>query len=483
MIAEGDGPDVTRPMEKAFLDPVHGFILIEDDWLLRLIDTFEFQRLRRVRQLGASFGTYHGAEHTRFGHSLGALHIMRRILARLEHVHGPLTEETRIVAQAAALLHDVGHGPLSHCIEYLLTPEGHEHWTKQIILGDTEIQRVLHELDPSLPDRVASVISGHVDPIWVRDLVSSQLDVDRMDYLLRDALFTGADYGRFQLDRIVNTLTLHDRRIVVQQKGLQAIEEYVLARHFMYWRVYLHKTIRGMELLLRAAVRRARALAEGASSPRVAGLIVGGPLGPFFRKDNGLSASEYVDVDDADLFVSLKQWARSDDPVLADLSRRFLRRELLKPVLSMPVAYLPPELIEGAKDAVARAGFDPDYYCLIDDAGNVPYDTYAQADAHADAHTDVQAAHADARTAAHSQAQTDPQTDNSPLTSDGLQTGDPEQPIVVLQPSGAIAEISELSGLIRGLADLRMRALNIYVPAPCRPEVIEMVRSLERQFD
>lgn len=418
------------PMEKAFLDPVHGFILVDDEWLLQLIDTAEFQRLRRVRQLGASFGTYHGAEHTRFGHSLGAMHIMERILMRLQHVHGPLDEETRIVARAAALLHDVGHGPLSHSLEYLLTPDvGHEYWTKRIILEDTEVNRVLRSVDNSLPVKVAAVIDRRSQPAWVSDLVSSQLDVDRMDYLLRDALFTGAEYGRFQLDRVVNTLVVHEGQVAVRQKGLQAIEEYVLARHFMYWRVYLHKTIRGMELLLRAAVRRARQLVEGEAGTAIAS-VTHGPLGAFFRGGADIGPQQYLDNDDADLFVALKQWARSDDGMLADLSGRFLRRRLLKPVFSVPIAGLTADLGQVARDVVRRAGYDPDYYCLVDNTANVPYDTYMHS-----------------------------------------QPGTPKQPIVVRDQTGRLIEISRLSPLISGLAELRVRAVNVYVPSECRAAV------------
>src|SRR5690606_38837184 len=225
---------------------VHGFIIVRHRWLLDLIDAPEFQRLRRIRQLGASFGTYHGAEHSRFGHSLGALHIMERILRRFSEVSGSVDEETWAVARAAALLHDVGHGPFSHALEHSLTPGvGHEERTQRVILDDTAIHRVLRALDPSLPPRVADVIAGRGRPRRVSRLVSSQLAVDRMDSLLRDALYTGADYGRFQLDRVINPMTLHAGDVAVQGTGLHAIEEYVLARHFMYWRVYLHKTIRG----------------------------------------------------------------------------------------------------------------------------------------------------------------------------------------------------------------------------------------------
>lgn len=428
-------------IEKAFMDPVHGFIIVRHRWLLDLIDTPEFQRLRRIRQLGASFGTYHGAEHTRFGHSLGALHIMERILRRLQEVNGPLSEETMIVARAAALLHDVGHGPLSHALEFLLTPDvGHETWTKRMLLEDTAIHRVLRSIDTALPERVAAVIERRSRPGWVSDLVSSQLDVDRMDYLLRDALFTGAEYGRFQLDRVINTLVLQDGAVAVQRKGLQAIEEYVLARHFMYWRVYLHKTIRGAELLLRAAVKRARLLLQE------------GPPGPDMAQESVVlnvggihSLAEYVAIDDTDLFVALKAWSRHPDPILSDLSQRFLSRQLLKPVFSVPPAELPPGAEEAARAVVADAGFDPDSYCLVESTANVPYDTYVPP------------------------AGTSDVAVTTPLT---------RQPILVADAHGRTTEISTMSPLIRALAGQTMRAVNVYVPSQCRPAVQHVISSL-----
>lgn len=412
-----------KPIEKAFMDPVHGFIIIRRRWLLDLIDTPEFQRLRRIRQLGASFGTYHGAEHTRFGHSLGALHIMERILARFREVNGRVDEETAVTALAAALLHDVGHGPFSHALEFLLTPEhGHEEWTKRILLDDTAIHRVLRGIDPSLPERVAAVIDGQSQPRWVSRLVSGQLDVDRMDYLLRDALFTGAEYGRFQLERIINTLVLHGDEVAAQSKGMHAIEEYVLARHFMYWRVYLHKTIRGAEMLLRAAVRRAR------------------QLGALNVPDSP-TVEEYVSFDDADLFVALKAWARHADKILSDLSQRFLARRLLKPVFSVPPAALSPGAEAAARAVVAEAGYDPQFYCLIDTMANVPYDPYV------------------------------------PPTGDNAESA--WQPILIIDGTGRAVEISRLSSLIESIAGRTVRAVNVYVPADCREKVRDVISSLK----
>lgn len=441
--------------EKAFMDPVHGFIMIKHRWLLDLIDTPEFQRLRRLRQLGASFGTYHGAEHTRFGHSLGALHIMERILQRLQEVNGPLSEETMTVARAAALLHDVGHGPLSHALEYSLTPGiGHETWTTRILLEDTVIHDVLRNVDAALPTLVADVIAGRSRPGWVSQLVSSQLDVDRMDYLLRDALFTGAEYGRFQLDRIIHTLVLHDGTVAVRHKGMQAIEEYVLARHFMYWRVYFHKTIRGAELLLRAAIMRARRLAgdervdDVTDVPGIDGGANGACSGPAGFPLHGInSVGDYLAIDDTDFFVALKTWARHQDPVLSDLSRRFLERRLLKPIFSVPVTELTPEAEAAARMVVDAAGYDADSYCLVDTTANVPYDPYLPS----------LLGFADAA---------------------GSSAGTARLPIQVVDAEGRTAEISALSPLINALAGQTMRAVNVYVPAECREQVQRVVAPL-----
>ncbi|HEY8498866.1 MAG TPA: HD domain-containing protein, partial [Limnochordales bacterium] len=250
--------------EKIFRDPVHDFITVRDPLLVRLIDTPELQRLRRLRQLGTAAGTYHGAEHSRFGHSLGAMHVMGKVLARLRQSSSVvIDDELERLARAAALLHDIGHGPLSHGLERILTPsKDHEHWTFAILSGATQVRAVLEEHAPGFAEAVLRVLRGDLPPErrWLHHLVASQLDVDRMDYLLRDALYTGAEYGRFDLERLINTLMLVDGQVVFSYKGIPNAEEYVLARHYMYWQVYFHKTTRAQDLVLRAAWQRAREL-------------------------------------------------------------------------------------------------------------------------------------------------------------------------------------------------------------------------------
>ena len=413
------------------MDPVHGFIVVGERWILDLVGTPEFQRLRRIRQLGASYATYHGAEHTRFGHCLGAFHIMRTILRRLEHAGSPVDEGTRTAALAAALLHDLGHGPLSHSLEGELTPgRGHEAWTLDILQGPTRVAAVLQALDPSLPGLVADILQRRYPLPWVSHLVSGQLDVDRMDYLLRDALFTGTGYGRYELDRIVHTLVLAGGRVVVLAKGLHAAEEYLLARYFMYWRVYLHKTTRALECMLRQAFRRARELWSAGRLPAEAV----GRFAPFFAGRG--SVAEYLALDDHDAFWALKGWASAPDPVLADLARRILDRDFLKPVFKEPQPDLDEAAIERAREVVAAGGWDPDHYCLVDRTGNVPYDAYAGGSA----------------------ARTDP--------------------ILVLDGSGRLEEISRVSPLIGSLSGRRLEAVNLYVPEPCREQVRGALRRL-----
>jgi HD superfamily phosphohydrolase len=421
--------------EQAYRDPVHGFITVTDDLLLRLIDTPELQRLRRIRQLGASYGTYHGAEQSRFGHSLGCTWVMQRILERLVHSGHPLPGEVRLTALGAALLHDVGHGPFSHALEGQLTPGvGHEDWSRRILLEDTQVHRALAAADQALPARVASVLAGdYQGPRFVMELVSSQLDVDRMDYLLRDSLYTGVTYGRFDLHRVINTLQLVDERVVVQAKGVVAIEEYVLARYFMYWQVYLHKATRSQELLLRGAWRRA--LGQWEQGDLLPEEVAPGLL-PFLRgREAGLGA--FLALDDYDIVASLKAWRHHSDPILADLATRFLDRKLLKPVFKVPHTGDVSAGLEATRQLVSRRGWDPEYYVLTDHTKDSAYDTYSE---------------------------------------DG-ECGGPEVPILGLDERGRPTEISRLSETIRAIAARPRQAVNVYVPQ----EVVEETRKLFSQ--
>src|SRR5690606_18867257 len=237
--------------------------------------------------------------------------------------------------RAAALLHDVGHGPFSHALEGHLTPAlDHEDWTRRVLLEPGPVHERLRRHSASLPGQVAGVIQGAFGgPGWVTDLVSSQMDVDRMDYLIRDSLYTGVTYGHFDLPRLINALQIDPatERVVCVAKGVSAIEEYLLARYFMYWQVYLHKTTRSHELMMARLWMRARDLwQEGSLPPEEAPRR----LLPFLRGDATLG--EFLQIDDYDIVSAAKDWAFSSDPILADLAQRFLHRRLFKPVFKVP---------------------------------------------------------------------------------------------------------------------------------------------------
>lgn len=417
--------------ERAYRDPVHDFITVTDPLLLQLIDTPEFQRLRRIRQLGASHGTYHGAEHSRFGHSLGVLWVMHKAIRRLRNLGFGIEPEVERVAYVAALLHDVGHGPFSHALEGHLTPGvRHEEWSCRILLEETSIHRLLREYDSALPAYVASVVDGSwTGPQYVRSLVSSQLDVDRMDYLIRDSLYTGVTYGRFDLERLINTLWVVDEDIVLMSKGIVAAEEYILARYFMYWQVYFHKTTRGHEHLMRQVWRRAVHLTQqGMMGPDEAPK----PLYSFLRGTGDLDT--YLRIDDYDLMAAFKAWTYHPDPVLSDLSRRFLHRDLLKAVFKVAHESADLTRLPEVADLLGKMGWDPEYYLIVDRTSDVAYDYY--------------------------------------MAPDG--SGGRRKPILALDESGRPQEIATLSHTIAAVATRRRVAVNIYVPEEC----VEHVRRL-----
>ena len=368
--------------ERIYRDPVHNIIRLrtdnrEGDLMMRLIDAPEFQRLRRIKQLGLGLYTYQGAEHSRFTHSLGAFHLMSRVLDRLSEKYS-INEDDRTAARAAALLHDVGHGSFSHVMEKVLGLH-HETWTVEAVLSEaTEIGRLLRSHSPALPGKVAAIIEGKFQPAALAQLVSSQLDVDRMDYLLRDSLMTGAKYGIYDLEWIINALAIdeeHDR-IYVAARGLYAVEEYLQARYYMFRQVYFHRTLRSAEAVLRAILRRALQLME------VGGDIWHAPGSAFEKvlRRSSLTISEYLEVDDSDVLFHVKQWQRSSDEILADLSRRFTSRRLFKAIdLDMPETERA-GFLAAARECVARAGYDPAYYFIEDRASDVPYYNYYTAE-------------------------------------------------------------------------------------------------------
>ena len=345
--------------------------------MIRLIDTPEFQRLRRIKQLGLGLYTYQGAEHSRFTHSLGALHLMTRILDQLSDRY-QISDRDHAAARAAALLHDVGHGPFSHAMENVLGVH-HEQLTMQAVLSaETKLGQTLSSYSVELPGRVSSIIEGTFKPAALAQLVSSQLDVDRMDYLLRDSLMTGAKYGLYDLEWIINALQIDEDgdRIYIAARGIYAVEEYLQARYYMFRQVYFHRSLRSAEAVLRSALRRALQLVEE-------GQHVWCAAGTSFENilhRQMLTITEHLEMDDSDVIFHMKQWQRSSDPVLSDLSQRFVGRRLFKAIdLDMPEAERK-DFLDAARTVVERGGFAPEYYFIEDRATDVPYYIYYTAE-------------------------------------------------------------------------------------------------------
>ena len=366
--------------EKIYRDSVHNIIRLKTGdaagkLLARLIDAAEFQRLRRIKQLGLALFAYQAAEHSRFTHSLGALHLATRTLEKLKSKY-EISAETQIAVRCAALLHDVGHGAFSHVIEPILGFH-HEQFTIEAVLSDeTEVGQILKTFSPDLPENVAAIIRGDYRPMALAQLVSSQLDVDRMDYLLRDSLMTGAKYGIYDLEWIIKSLEIDEEndRLYVSARGIYAVEDYLQARYYMFRQVYFHRTLRAAEAILKSLLRRALKVFQ---TGKPIWFASGTPFEKILKGEK-LSLKEHLELDDSDVMFHIKQWQTSTDEILSDLAKRFLNRRLFKVFdLDMPEAERQ-EFLENARALTEEKGFDTDYYFIEDHAGDVPYYFYTK---------------------------------------------------------------------------------------------------------
>ncbi|NJK72084.1 MAG: HD domain-containing protein, partial [Synechococcaceae cyanobacterium SM2_3_60] len=316
---------------RTYHDPLHGAIQLDgqnagEALLIRLIDTPTFQRLRRIRQLDTACFTFHGAEGSRFTHSVGVLHVARRVFDRLAH-QTPALKPYRDVVLTAALLHDVGHSPFSHAGEEIFGSH-HEHWTQRIILEDPQISPLLRAHDPELPAHLIAVFQHRFPVPLVTQLISSQLDCDRLDYLLRDSHFTGAQYGHLDLDRIITVMQCDRERlslVIPARKGLGAIEHYLVVRYFMYTQVYQHPKSIAARFVLQKLYDRARELVRQ-------GELSADPILTAWLSEpvDQLPLATYLAADDILCLYPLRFWCDHPDPILADLARRYLDRDLFK---------------------------------------------------------------------------------------------------------------------------------------------------------
>ena len=402
-------------IEKVFRDPVHTYIHVDHQVIYDLINTKEFQRLRRIKQLGTSGYTFHGGEHSRFSHCLGAYEIARRITKIFDEKYLQTWDNHEsLLVMVTALLHDVGHGAYSHSFERLFDTD-HEEITRQIITSpETEINRVLTQVSPDFPEKVASVINHTYPNKQVVQLISSQIDVDRMDYLLRDSFYTGASYGQFDLTRILRVIRPVENGIAFQRNGMHAAEDYVVSRYQMYMQVYFHPASRAMEVLLQNLLKRAKFLYEDQkdffklTSPN---------LLPFFEKR--FSLQDYLALDDGVMNTYFQSWMTSPDTILSDLAQRYVNRKVFK---SMIFSEENEKHLDVLRQLVKQVGFEPDYYTAIHRNFDLPYDFYRP---------DVEK---------------------------------PRTQIEIIQKDGSLAELSSLSPIVQSLTGTRQGDNRFYFP-------------------
>lgn len=308
---------------KIFNDPVHGFITVSDKLVFDIIEHPYYQRLRRIKQLGFSDFVYPGAIHTRFHHALGAYHLMRGALESLKTKGIKISDEEVQAACIAILLHDIGHGPFSHTLEFTLLEGIHHEDISKAYMNE------LNKQFKGKLDLAISVFEGSYKKQFLHQLVSSQLDVDRLDYLTRDSFFTGVNEGIIAHKRIIEMLNVQNDELVIDGKGIYSIENFLIARRMMYWQVYLHKTVLGVEKLLISTINRAKFLIS--NNVKVS---ASEPLLWFFNRKVSLDNKEVLEkhtrIDDHDIMSALKSWREHDDKILRLLASSLLDRKLLK---------------------------------------------------------------------------------------------------------------------------------------------------------
>ena len=312
---------------KIFNDPIHGFITVPKGPILKLIDHPYVQRLRRIRQLGLGYLVFPAAEHSRFSHALGALELGQRVLNNLREKDTTISQPEYDGTLMAILLHDVGHGPLSHTLEHSLIKDfNHE-------MMSLAIMKELNKEFNGALDEAISIFTNQHKKKFLHQLISSQLDLDRLDYLRRDSFFTGVSEGTVGINRILKTMRVFKGNIVIEKKGIYAVENYIIARRLMYMQVYQHKTVLSADFLLRSIFERVSDLiADGKevsfASSSLAYFLTEQPSAKKVISKEMIT--RYTEMDDHDIYLSIKQWTKSEDKILADLSFRFLNRDLFR---------------------------------------------------------------------------------------------------------------------------------------------------------
>ena len=318
---------LNRKKDKIINDPIYGFVKLDKGIITDLIDHPYFQRLRKIAQLGLSYLVYPGAHHTRFHHAIGCMHLMNKAINQIRNKGHEITEDEAEALKIAILLHDIGHGPFSHALEHSITSNiPHEH------LSLLFMQRLNEQFNGKLSLAIEIFQNKHPKQ-FLHQLVSSQLDMDRLDYLKRDSFFTGVTEGNIGTERIINMLDIVNDKLVVEEKGIYSIEKFLIARRLMYWQVYLHKTVVSAESMLIKVLQRAKELLNDGKKVHTSYY-----LGEFLKnnytildfENNSKLLNDFAELDDFDIYSSLKYWKNNTDFVLSSLSKMILNRKLLK---------------------------------------------------------------------------------------------------------------------------------------------------------
>ena len=354
---------------KVLKDPVHSYIHIHYEVIWNCLDSKEFQRLRRIRQLGGDFQVYPTAEHSRFSHSLGVYEIVRRMVTEVKSLCVELTEYEKVCVMLAGLLHDVGHGPFSHAFEHI-TNHSHEEYTAKIILDNTELNAILRAVSEKLPLDIVSIIQHTHENDILNQIVSGQLDADRMDYLLRDSYFTATSYGQFDLERILRTMRVRKTNegrkvIVVKYTGIHSVEDYIMARYQMYWQVYYHPVARSYEAVFIQLFNRLKDIFK-VDKDYFEDMKV---LIPFLEKSE-VSVDEYFKLDENSLLYCCALIQDKEDKIAADLAKRLQNRRLFE-----YVDYNEENLAQ-IKNMLKENNFDERYYLKIENIEASVYSPY-----------------------------------------------------------------------------------------------------------
>lgn len=358
-------------VRKIINDPVYGFITVDHPLIYKILSHPWYQRLRRIHQMALAQLVYPGAIHTRFHHSLGAYHLMCNALHELKNKGVTISAEEEVGAKIAILLHDAGHGPYSHALENVLI-EGVHHETISLL-----IMRSLNQTFKGALDLAIDIFTNNYSKPFLHQLVSGQLDVDRMDYLSRDSFFTGVSEGVIAYDRILKMLTVHKDHLMIEEKGIYSIEKFLVARRLMYWQVYLHKTVVSAEKMLVKIIQRAKILtARGCPVPAAS------PMLAFFLQ-NGQQLEpvhehlhQFCALDDYDVLTSVKNWMTHEDKILSVLSRALIERRLFK--VKFQAEPIDRQDVVQARsmicDKIRITEEEADYFVLEGQAENTTYD-------------------------------------------------------------------------------------------------------------